>query len=258
MIRSIATLGEYTLDALQEIGRVSVFVMKGVSSCFLPKFFPREIFRQMMAVGFYSLPIVGLTAIFAGMVLALQMHIGFKRFDAEGAIAAVVVISITRELGPVFAGLMVAGRLGSSIAAEIGSMKVSEQIDALLTLRVNPFHFLVAPRVIAGVLMLPFLVLIADIIGVMGGFLVAVTVLDFSAGPYIAQTIQTLQLMDVVSGLAKASAFGFCITSLGCYHGFYSDLGARGVGRATTSAVVSSCIGVLVLNYLLTALFFGI
>jgi phospholipid/cholesterol/gamma-HCH transport system permease protein len=192
------------------------------------------------------------------MVLALQTYVGFTRFNAEGAVASVVVISITRELGPVFAGLMVAGRVSSSIAAEIGSMRVSEQIDALATLRVDPFKFLVAPRIIAGVLTVPFLTLIADIIGVMGGFLVSTTLLDFSTGSYISQTLQNMETIDVISGLVKAATFGFSIATFGCYHGFYSDLGARGVGNAATSAVVSSCIGILVLNYLLTALFFGI
>jgi phospholipid/cholesterol/gamma-HCH transport system permease protein len=258
MHKSLATLGEYTLATLNEVGRVSIFALNGIKNCFLPPFYFQEIFRQMMAVGFYSLPIVGLTAVFAGMVLALQTYVGFARFNGEGAVASVVVISITRELGPVFAGLMVAGRVSSSIAAELGSMRVSEQIDALITMRVNPFKFLVAPRIIAGVFMAPFLVLVADIIGVMGGFLVSTTLLDFSSGSYIAQTVQNMEMMDVISGLVKAAAFGFSVAIFGCYHGFYSDLGARGVGNATTSAVVSSCIGILVLNYLLTALFFGI
>jgi phospholipid/cholesterol/gamma-HCH transport system permease protein len=253
----LATLGRYTLATLNEIGRVSLFAINCVRNCLVPPFYFREIFRQLMVVGFYSLPIVGLTAVFAGMVLALQTYVGFTRFNAESAVASVVVISITRELGPVFAGLMVAGRVSSSIAAEIGSMRVSEQIDALLTLRVNPFKFLVAPRIISGALMLPFLVLIADIIGVMGGFLVSTTTLDFSAGSYISQTVQNMEAIDVISGLVKASTFGLSVAIFGCYHGFYSDLGARGVGNATTSAVVSSCIGILVLNYLLTALFFG-
>jgi phospholipid/cholesterol/gamma-HCH transport system permease protein len=258
MCNPLAVLGRCTLVTLGEVGRVSVFAANGVINCFAPPFYFRETFRQMMIVGFYSLPIVGLTAVFAGMVLALQTFVGFTRFNAEGAIASVVVISITRELGPVFAGLMVAGRVSSSIAAEIGSMRVSEQIDALRTLRVDPFKFLVAPRIIAGALMVPFLVLIADIIGVMGGFLVSTTVLKFPVGSYIAQTVQNMEMMDVISGLIKASTFGFSVAVFGCYHGFYSDLGARGVGNATTSAVVSSCIGILVLNYLLTALFFGI
>lgn len=257
MIGSITTLGEYTLATLREIGKTSIFMFKGIKGCFCPPFFFKEILKQAKEVGFYSLPIVGLTAIFAGMVLALQMYIGFTRFDAEGAIATVVVISITRELGPVFAGLMVSGRMSSAIAAEIGSMRVTDQIDALETLGVDPYKFLVAPRIIAGVIMVPFLVLIADIIGVFGGFLVSTTLLEFSSGAYITQTVQNLEAIDVISGLCKASVFGFSMAAFGCYHGFFSDLGAKGVGNATTNAVVSSCIGVLVLNYVLTALFFG-
>jgi phospholipid/cholesterol/gamma-HCH transport system permease protein len=258
MFKLVAVLGKYTLTTLQEIGLAFIFIIKGVKGCFMPPFFFKEIIRQMIAIGFYSLPIVGLTAIFAGMVLALQMYVGFTRFNAENAIASVVVISITRELGPVFAGLMVAGRMSSSIAAEIGSMRVSEQIDTLITLRVDPYKFLVAPRIIGGVITLPLLVLVADIIGVMGGFIVSTTLLDFSAKAYIMQTARNMELMDIVSGLAKAAAFGFSLASFGCYHGFYSDLGARGVGNATTNAVVTSCISILILNYLLTALFFGI
>lgn len=253
----IATLGECALASLREIGRISVFVANGVKCCFAPPFYFKEICRHIISIGFYSLPIVGLTAIFVGMALALQMHVGFTRFNAEGAIATVVLIGITRELGPVFAGLMVAGRMSSSIAAEIGSMKVSEQIDALVTMSVDPYKFLVAPRIIAAVLTMPILVFVADIIGVMGGFLVAITLLDYSTGSYIAQTANNFELWDVLSGLFKAAAFGFSIASFGCYHGFSSDLGARGVGRATTSAVVASCIGILALNYILTTLFFG-
>lgn len=257
MIKSIAKLGEYTLDTLQEIGRVANFAANGIRSCFIPPYFFKETFRNIISIGFYSIPIVGLTAIFAGMVLALQMYVGFTRYNAEGAVATVVIVAITRELGPVFAGLMVAARMSSAIAAEIGSMRVTEQIDALMTLRVDPYKFLVAPRIISSVITLPILVLIADIIGVMGGFLVSVTVLGFSIGPYITQTANNFELIDVISGLVKASAFGFSIACFGCYHGFFSDLGARGVGKATTNAVVSSCIGILALNYLLTAVFFG-
>jgi phospholipid/cholesterol/gamma-HCH transport system permease protein len=257
MFGPLATLGRYTVATLAETGHVFLFSLRGIRSCCIPPFYLREILRQMVVIGFYSVPIVGLTAIFAGMVLALQTHVGFTRFAAEGAVASVVVISITRELGPVFAGLMVAGRVSSSVAAEIGSMRVSEQIDALITMRVDPYKFLIAPRIIAGVLTVPLLVLVADVIGVMGGFLVSTTVLNFSTGAYISQTVRAMEAMDVISGLVKAAAFGFCITTLGCYHGFHSDLGARGVGNATTAAVVFSCIAILVFNYLLTALFFG-
>lgn len=257
-MNAIATLGRYSLYGLREIGRSFIFAVVAIKSCFTPPFFFKEILKQLMAIGFFCLPIVGLTAIFAGMVLALQTYIGCVRFNAESAVASVVVVGLTRELGPIFAGLMVTSRMSSSIAAEIGSMRVTEQIDALRMLRVDPFKFLVAPRIIAGVTMLPFLVLIADIVGIMGGFLVATTVLDFPAGSYIHQTVSNLEMVDVISGLVKSSVFGFVLTCFGCYEGFYSDLGARGVGNATTNAVVSSCICILILNYLLTALFFGI
>lgn len=210
----------------------------------------------MVDVGYYSLPVVGLTAIFAGMVLALQSYTGFARFSAEGAIANVVVLSITRELGPVLAGLMVAGRIGASLAAEIGTMRVTEQIDALTTLSTNPMKYLVAPRLIAGVLMFPVLVLIADVIGVFGGYLVAVYKLDFNATNYLKSTYDFLRAEDVNSGLIKAAVFGFIVTLMGCYHGYNSKGGAQGVGTATTNAVVSASILILCLDYVLTELLF--
>jgi phospholipid/cholesterol/gamma-HCH transport system permease protein len=222
-----------------------------------PPFYPRLIGRQMIEIGYYSLPVVGLTAIFSGMVLALQSYTGFARFSAEGAVATVVVLSMTRELGPVLAGLMVAGRIGASMAAEIGTMRVTEQIDALTTLSTNPFKYLVAPRILAGTLMLPFLVLIADIIGVFGGYIVGVYKLDFNSATYISRTWEFLEPLDVISGLTKAAVFGFLITLMGCYNGYYSKGGAQGVGAATTNAVVSAAIMILVFNYIITAMFFG-
>jgi len=191
------------------------------------------------------------------MVLALQSYTGFARFSAEGAVATVVVLSVTRELGPVIAGLMVAGRIGASIAAEIGTMRVTEQIDALYTLSTNPMKYLVAPRIIAGVLTLPLLVIVADIIGVFGGYVVGVYKLEFNAAVYLKQTFDFLEFMDVFSGLVKAAVFGFIITLMGCYHGYRSDGGAQGVGRATTNAVVSASILILVFNYAITEIFFA-
>ena len=213
--------------------------------------------RQMLDIGYYSLPVVGMTALFTGMVLALQSYTGFARFSAESAVATVVVLSMTRELGPVIAGLMVAGRIGASMAAEIGTMRVTEQIDALHTLSTNPMKYLVAPRLIAGTTMLPLLVLVADIIGVFGGYIVGVYKLDFNAATYLKQTFDFLEFMDVFSGLVKAAAFGFLISLMGCYHGYNSDGGAQGVGRATTNAVVSASILILVFNYAITELFFA-
>ncbi len=250
-------VGHFTLLNLAKLGEIVIFMGNAVSHCFSPPFYPRLILRQFLQIGFYSLPVVGLTAIFSGAVLALQSYSGFSRFNAESTIATVVVLSITRELGPVLAGLMVAGRVGASMAAEIGTMKVTEQLDALRTLSTNPFKYLVAPRVIAGVLMLPLLVLIADIIGVMGGYLVSVHALGFSPGPYIANTIKFLETIDVVSGLTKSAFFGFVIAIMGCYFGYNSKGGAEGVGVATTNAVVAASIVILLLNYIITGIFFG-
>jgi phospholipid/cholesterol/gamma-HCH transport system permease protein len=222
----------------------------------LPPYYPSQIIKQFFIIGYLSLPVVGMTAFFTGMVLALQSYTGFSRFSAESAIATVVVLSMTRELGPVLAGLMVAGRVGAAIAAQLGTMRVTEQIDALTTLSTNPFKYLVAPRLLAGVISLPLLVLIADIVGVFGGYLVSVYKLGFNPSTYLRQTFTYLEWADVVSGLIKAAAFGFTISLLGCYHGYYSGRGAEGVGAATTSAVVSISILILVLDYALTSLLF--
>ena len=253
----LALVGRFTLGFLSAVGRLGVFAGTGVLHCVRPPFYFRLIGRQMITMGYYSLPVVGLTALFTGMVLALQIYIGGSRFNAESAVATIVVIGITRELGPVLAGLMVAGRVGAAIAAEIGTMRVTEQIDALTTLSVNPFKYLVVPRLITGAIMMPLLVFVADIIGVMGGYMLGINKLGFNAATYIKNTFQFLEPMDVISGLVKASVFGFIIALMGCYHGFNSRGGAEGVGTATTQAVVSASILILSTDYLLTELFFA-
>ena len=254
----VASIGAFALSFFRIVGRLSLFGGKGLFAGLRGPWYPRQIWRMMVEIGFYSLPVIGLTAIFTGAVLALQSYSGFSRFSAESSIATVVVLSITRELGPVLAGLMVAGRIGASFAAEIGTMRVTEQIDALETLSTSPFNYLVFPRLFAGVIMLPLLVLIADIIGVMGGYLVSIHKLGFAAGPYLTSTFEFLEMRDVVSGLTKAAAFGFIISLMGCYHGFYSGRGAQGVGVATTNAVVSASVLILLFNYIITELFFAI
>ncbi|QJE72411.1 ABC transporter permease [Aerophototrophica crusticola] len=253
----LGTIGRTTLLFMEATGRLAMFTFMALSHCLRPPFYLRLIGRQMVDIGYYSLPVVGLTAVFTGMVLALQSYSGFARFNAESAIATVVVLSITRELGPVLAGLMVAGRIGAAMAAELGTMRVTEQVDALTTLSTNPYKYLVVPRLIAGTTMLPILVLVADIIGVFGGYLVSVYRLDFNPATYVRNTWQYLEFMDVVSGLVKAAVFGFVIALMGCYHGYHSKGGAQGVGAATTNAVVSASILILVLNYLLTGIFFS-
>ncbi|MEE8455093.1 MAG: ABC transporter permease [Limibaculum sp.] len=253
----LAAVGRVFLNFLAVVGRLAMFTGLTLKYAVRPPFYPRLILRQMIDIGYYSLPVVGLTAIFTGMVLALQSYTGFARFNAESAVATVVVLSITRELGPVLAGLMVAGRIGASMAAEIGTMRVTEQIDALTTLSTNPYKYLVAPRLIAGLLMMPLLVAVADVIGVFGGFLVSVNKLDFNPANYLSKTFEFLEARDVISGLVKAAVFGFVISLMGCYHGYNSKGGAQGVGTATINAVVSALILILITNYMITEMFFA-
>jgi phospholipid/cholesterol/gamma-HCH transport system permease protein len=253
----LSAIGRIFLGFLSHVGRLSAFAGVAISHLVRPPFYPRLLARQMVEIGYYSLPVVGLTAVFTGMVLALQSYSGFSRFAAEGAVATVVVLSVTRELAPVLAGLMVAGRIGASMAAEIGTMRVTEQIDALTTLATDPFKYLVAPRLMAATLTLPMLVLVADIIGVMGGWIVGVAKLDFNSIAYLRNTWEFLEFEDVFSGLVKAAVFGFIISLMGCYNGYRSKGGAQGVGQATTNAVVSASILILTSNYLITEMFFA-
>ncbi len=250
-------IGRTILRFFEAVGRLSLFALTAVAHSVRPPFYPRLIGRQMIEIGYYSLPVVGLTAIFTGMVLALQSYTGFARFSAESAVPNVVVVSITRELGPVLAALMVAGRVGAAMAAEIGTMRVTEQIDALDTLATNPFKYLIAPRLIAGLTMMPLLVVVADIIGVFGGYVVSVYKLGFNPYIYLKNTLDFMEFQDVASGLVKAAVFGFLITLMGCYHGYNSKGGAQGVGAATTNAVVSASILILSFNYLITEMFFS-
>ena len=257
MLNPLAAVGRGVIGGCRTVGAVVLFALTGVSHLLRPPFYGRLFVKHLLEIAYFSLPVVALTAIFTGMVLALQSYTGFARFNAEGAVANVVVLSITRELGPVLAGLMVAGRIGAAFAAEIGTMRVTDQIDALTTLSTNPVKYLVAPRLLAGVLALPFLVLVADILGVMGGWLIGTTKLGFGSTGYLKATMDFLQVMDVVSGLVKAAVFGFVITLMGCWCGYNSRGGAQGVGAATTAAVVWSSVLILALDYMLTELFFA-
>ncbi|ADE38890.1 MlaE family ABC transporter permease [Candidatus Puniceispirillum marinum] len=254
----VRNIGRAVLNFLASLGRITLFTLAAIRWTFFPPYYWQQLWRQTLDIGYYSLPVVGLTTLFSGMVLALQSYTGFARFSAEDTVATVVVLSVTRELGPVLAGLMVAGRIGASMAAEIGTMRVTDQIDALDTLSTRPMQYLVAPRIMAGTLCLPFLVLIGDIIGVFGGYIVGVYRLGFNPSIYLSRTLEYLEVSDITLGLVKAAVFGFLIALMGCYHGYHSGRGAEGVGRATTNAVVSSSILILIANYLVTALYFGV
>ena len=253
----IDKLGRVVINFFQATGRLGIFCGQTIYHCVTPPFYGRAVLAQMIEIGFYSLPVVALTTLFSGMVIALQTYEAVSQFSAEGAVSMVVRVAVVRELAPVMAGLMVAGRIGAAMAAEIGTMRVTEQIDALSTLSTNPFKYLIAPRVLAGIIMLPILVLIGDIIGICGGYMIGIYKLGFNPTTYLMNTWQYLKPMDIISSMTKAGVFGFIITLLGCYNGFQSKGGAQGVGQATTNAVVSSSILILIFNYILTEMLFN-
>lgn len=246
-------VGYYTLRFVEESGRILILFLQTLIWVFRPPLQGKEILKQMEVVGVRSFPVVVITAAFTGMVLALQSFTGFKRFGAETMVGTVVALSMTRELGPVLTGLMVTGRVGSAMAAELGTMRVTEQIDALTTLATNPIKYLIVPRFLASTIMIPILVIFADIIGILGGYLVSVQILGTNPTIYIRRTWDYLELNDLYSGLLKALFFGMIIATVSCYQGFSAEGGAEGVGRATTKAVVMSSLMILISNYFITA-----
>jgi phospholipid/cholesterol/gamma-HCH transport system permease protein len=257
MTHFLAMIGRWVLNMLAAIGRLAWFTLDTVRHIVTPPFYLRELGQQLLQIGWLSLPVVGMTAFFTGGALALQIYAGGARFNAEAVVPSIVAIGMVRELGPVLGGLMVAARVASSIAAEIGTMKVTEQIDALVTLSTNPMKYLTVPRVIAATLAVPVLVAVGDSIGIFGGYLVGVNRLDFNAAAYMSNTVNFLEAGDILSGLAKGAAFGFIVAIMGCYWGMQSGRGAQGVGAATKSAVVSASVLILAANYVLTEVFFS-
>jgi phospholipid/cholesterol/gamma-HCH transport system permease protein len=255
-VNPLAAIGRAFLSFLSQTGRVTIFTFSAIINCVRPPIYWYLIGQQMLRIGYFSLPVVGLTAFFTGGALALQIYVGGNRFGAESVVPNIVVLGITREWGPVIAGLMVAGRVAAAIAAEIGTMRVTEQIDALTTLSTNPMRYLVVPRLVAAVVTMPVLVLIADAIGVFGGYVIATRSLGFNGAIYIKNTLDFVTNGDVRSGVIKVAVFGFIIALMGCYNGFHSRGGAQGVGAATTNAVVTSSILILAANYFLTSILF--
>lgn len=257
MLGALASLGRFALAALASLGRVSLFALDTLRHLFAPPFYFKEFLQALLNIGYFSLPVVGLTALFTGGALALQIYSGGARFNAEAVVPTIVAIGMVRELGPVLGGLMVAARVASSIAAEIGTMKVTEQIDALVTLSTHPMKYLTVPRVAAATLAVPVLVAVGDAIGIMGGYVVGTTRLGFNSAAYLTNTIEFLEFWDIASGLVKGAVFGFLIALMGCYYGMNSARGAQGVGAATKSAVVAASVLILASNYLLTEAFFA-
>ena len=258
MIRFLAGLGATVLAGLAAIGRLVIFTAETLSHLGRAPFYPREFGLALLQIGYFSLPVVGLTAFFTGGALALQIFAGGARFSAEAVVPQIVAIGMVRELGPVLVGLMIAARVTSSIAAEIATMKVTEQIDALVTLSTHPMKYLTLPRVLAATLVMPVLVGVGDIIGIFGGFIVGIKSLGFNPAAYLQNTADFLELRDVVSSLAKGAVFGFIAALMGCYYGMNSERGAMGVGRATKGSVVAAAVLILAANFGLTQAFFAL
>ena len=257
LILPFAAIGTLVLAWLAGVGRVARFTGRTVARALTPPFYPARFLEQLALIGWFSLPVVGLTAVFTGAALAQQIYTAGSRFSAQSTVPAVVVIGMVRELGPVLVGLMVAGRVSSAMAAEIGTMRVTEQLDALTTLRTDSYRYLIAPRLFAAVVALPLMVLVANAIGIFGGWLLAVEKLGFNSARYLAYTRRYLDADDIHMALLKAGVFGFFIALMGCYHGFNAGGGAAGVGNATRTAVVSAFILILASNFLITATAFG-
>ncbi|NWF37914.1 ABC transporter permease [Mariprofundus sp. NF] len=257
MINMLSATGKVVEGLCIRLGLYAHTFARAVSRMNSRPWHLRMLLQQAEQVGVQSLPVVLLTALFTGMVLALQSYIVFHRFSAESLTGLVVSMSVVRELGPVLVGLMVAGRIGASFAAELGTMRVSEQIDALWTLSTDPVRYLIIPRLIAVTLMMPLLVIVADFVGIYGGYAISVHLLDQNPAVYIENTTQYMELSDFYSGLVKAAFFGLLIGIIGCTEGFNCKGGAEGVGIATTRAVVISCMSILISDYFLTAWMFG-
>ncbi|MDX9714628.1 MAG: ABC transporter permease [Dissulfurispiraceae bacterium] len=256
MTAVIEYIGILFLRFVEEAGRICILFLNAVRQMFRRPFEADIIIKQMVEIGVKSLPVVIITALFTGMVLAVQSYTGFKRFGAQSVVGFVVSLSMVRELGPVLTGLIVAGRAGASMAAELGTMRVTEQIDALETLAANPVKYLVVPRFISTTLMMPALAAVADLVGIVGGFMVTVKLFGVSSTTYWKWTWNYLDYKDIYYGLVKAAFFGACIAMISCSNGFYTQGGAEGVGKATTRAVVLSSITILVSDYFLSAWMF--
>ena len=255
MIKTFNLIGKISLSTFENLGKIMLFFLMSFFWLFKRPFYFKQFLSQFLDIAFYSLPFVGLTTFFSGMVLALQTFSGFDNFNDESTISKIVLTSILRELGPVLAGLMVCGRVGAKMAAEIATMRVSNQIDALETLSTRPLQFLISTRLLASIIAVPFLVLIGNIIGVFGGFVVATFKLDLNPVLYMISTINHFNSIDLIQGLIKALVFGVIISIISCYFGFNASGGAEGVGRATTISVVTASTLILTSTYFITALF---
>lgn len=249
-------MGQRTLRGLAKSGELVLLLAQTALWMLRPPWRWRLLFKQMEFVGNKSIWVVMLTGAFTGGVFALQSYYGFSLFGAESLVGSTVALALSRELGPVLTSLMVTGRAGSAMAAELGTMRVTEQIDALEVMSVSPVQYLILPRVLAATVMLPALTIVADFVGILGGYVVGVGLLGINEGVFVAKIIEYLDFEDIGMGLVKSAIFGLILALVGCYKGFYTSGGAEGVGRATTEAVVLASVIILAADYALTAIMF--
>jgi len=249
LLRPVESLGRLTLDTVQSLGRFGLFLAQAVAWTFIPPFKFRQFLERVHFIGFRSLSIIILTGAFTGMVLGLQVFLTLVRFGSEAFLGPAVALSLIRELGPVLAALMVTGRAGSALTAEIGIMRITEQIDALTVMALNPMRYLIVPVIVAGFITFPLLTAIFDVVGIFGGYLVGVKLLGLSEGTYFGEMRTFVDMADIWTGFWKSLTFGVIVTWVCTYKGYYTGHGAEGVSRATTQAVVLSSVLILVWDY---------
>jgi phospholipid/cholesterol/gamma-HCH transport system permease protein len=249
----LAPLGAAVLSLLSYLGRLGLFLLQAVGLIVVPPLKVQRILRQVQFIGARSLLVIALTGLFTGMVLGLQGYYTLTRFGSEAYLGPAVALSLITELGPVLSALMVTGRAGSAIAAEIGIMRITEQIDALEVMALNPIRYLVVPNIVAGIIALPLLGALFAVIGIYGGYLIGVQLLGVSSGTYFGNMTDFVKMVDIRNGLYKSLSFGLLITFLCCFKGYHTGYGAEGVSKATTEAVVWSSVAILVLDYFLNS-----
>ncbi len=257
VVNFIDSVGIYILNKLNSIGEFGFFIIRFLSVFLRKPINKRQLIQQMYIIGIKSFDIIALTGAFAGLALAVQSYIGFTRVQAEQFTGLVATLGIVRELGPVLTGLIVSAKTGSAIAAEIGTMKITEQIDALKTLCIDPFEYLVIPRILATFLMMPFVTLFAMLFGIISSYVLCIYMLSINEQAYINLIQEYLRMNDIIGGLIKALFFGFLLSVVGTYKGYNTDGGAKGVGESTTEAVVTASIFILIGNYILTSFLFN-
>jgi phospholipid/cholesterol/gamma-HCH transport system permease protein len=255
MIAFLRLLGHGVIGFVQSTGHVTLFLLEGLYLAFVPPYRFRRILQEVFFIGFKSSVIILLTASFTGMVLGLQGFYTLRQYGSESALGSAVALSLIRELGPVLTALMVSGRAGSAITAEVGIMRITEQLDALDTMAVNPMQYVIMPKLLAGLISVPLLTAMFDVVGILGGYGVGVMVLGVSSGAYFSGMVQSVVPLDINGGIVKSVVFGLLIVLVACYKGYYTERGAEGVSKATTQTVVTSAVLVLAWDYILTSFF---